>query len=74
MTPSTQTNAARLLQQITNIKKSLYVHTNKYIEHLNNNNKHRRNTCMTPPIDKRSQKTSLEAENENHTFRERLLD
>ena len=34
-------------RQVTNINKSLcvhkYIHTNKYIEHLNNNNKHKRN-------------------------------
>ena len=45
----TQINAARLLQHVININESLcihkYIHTNKYIEHQNNNNKHERKTC-----------------------------
>ena len=74
--PSTQINAARFLQHVININKSLCVHkfTDKYIEHQNNYNKHERKTCMTTRIYKRWQKTSPKAENENHPFRERLLD
>ena len=73
-----QTNALRLLQEIIYINKSLcvhkYIHTNKYIEHLNNNNEHKRKTCMTIRIYKWSRKTSLEAESVNLPFRERSLD
>ena len=50
-----------------------YIDINKPIEHLNNNN-HKRQIRMTTRIYKRSQKTSLEAENENRPFRERSLD
>ena len=50
-----------------------HIHTNKYIEHLNNNNKHERKTCMKTRIYKRLQKTSLETKSKNLPFRERSL-
>ena len=78
MSPSIQINAPRFLQQVTNVNKSLrvhtHIHTNKYIEHLNNNNKHEIQTCMTTRIYKLSQKTSLEADNANLPFRQCSLD
>ena len=75
--PPKQINAAKLLQNVTNIK-SLCVykplHTNKYIKRLNNNNKHEIKTGMTTCLYNRSQKASLEAENVNLPFPERSLD
>ena len=78
MSPPTQINVERLLQQVINVNKSLcvhkHIHTNKYIEHINNNNKRERKISMTTRIFKRLQKTSLEAENANLPFGERSLD
>ena len=54
MSSSIQINA------VTNVNKRLcvhkYIHTNKYIEDLNNNNKHKRKKCLTICIYKRLQK------------------
>ena len=44
------------------------------MEHVNNNNKHKRKTCMKTRTYKWSQKISLETENESHPFQERSLD
>ena len=65
----TQINAERLLQTNHQHQQEFVrnIHINKHLEHLNNTNKHKRKTCMTTH---RRKKTSPEAENENHLFRE----
>ena len=68
-------NKQKLKQQQLN--KSLcvhkHIHANKNIEYLYKNNKHERKTCITTLIFNRSQKASIEAQNANLQFRERLL-
>ena len=46
------------------------INTNKYIEHQPNNNKHDEKTCLRMHVYNRSQKRSLEGENEDPPSRE----